>query len=609
VQRRNLLVVLLIVVAASAALVHRLGAVAAAAPADGWIVPPNLPATPSPDDPAGPYGPHRPTATARPATWPGGSGEAAPSNSRDPRDRYDSQDARRASPQRPLAWSPPRAEDEDEGEAVVGDDDRTPPPSPRYPQTGRGPARPPMVDDQQLPFRAPGPPPPPVDPQINQEPRLGQGQRYGQSPRPVQEPLPAAYDSGVGPFPPPQDPGRSVATPPPEEFPPRQAAINRPAVPDAPVQGGPIPSQKIVPCEGAMVVAQVGREVVLYREVSEGVDRVRQQYKDKIGSDELEAQIRLQVGKKLEERIEEKLLYLDALRGAPAESINNIRDIISKDYESKIVPKLMEGLKAGSRQDLNEKMQANLGITLETHRRQYIERGLGQLWLRQQVKPNEEMVARSEMLDYYKKHQEDYRKPGQARWEQLTIRKETDARKAYERLCWMGNQVQAGASFAEIAKAHSQGATASTGGVYDWTNEGSLASKVLDRALFSPQLNPGELSVILEDQDSYHIVRILERKAASYQRFEEVQSSIEKKIREKRTVDAKSTFLTRIRTEIPVKNLWEATGNRAASWDESDGRASGRDSSVGARSGSPDLPPPPPPPRFSSSPPSGPAVR
>ena len=67
----------------------------------------------------------------------------------------------------------------------------------------------------------------------------------------------------------------------------------------------------------------------------------------------------------------------------------------------------------------------------------------------------------------------------------------------------MGNQVFAGAPFAEVAKAGSDGVTAAAGGQRDWTNKGSLACQELDRALFG--LPVGQLSPIIEGPTGFHI--------------------------------------------------------------------------------------------------------
>ena len=73
----------------------------------------------------------------------------------------------------------------------------------------------------------------------------------------------------------------------------------------------------------------------------------------------------------------------------------------------------------------------------------------------------------------------------------------------------MGNEVYFGAPFATIARKHSQEPNAQKGGYYDWTSQGSLASKPINQAIFT--LEAGKLSQIIEDDRGCHIVRVIER--------------------------------------------------------------------------------------------------
>lgn len=330
----------------------------------------------------------------------------------------------------------------------------------------------------------------------------------------------------------------------------------RPFVPDAPIQAGPLPSHQLLPCEGSEVVARVGGEVILGREVSRGMAEVRAQNKDRMPPEALEAEIRKLMQKRLEQRIQQKLLYQDAKRKAPAEGLKRIEEMIAKDFEEKEIPRLMKESRAASRRDL-EDLLARMDLTLEMQKREFIEGGVASLWLREQVKPNED-VGHGEMLSCYREHIAEFETPARARWEQLMIRKGFDPGSAYAKLCQMGNQVLGGASFAEVAKAGSDGPTAKGGGGRDWTTQGSLVSTPLDRAIFSPALQPGQLSEIIEDEQGFHIIRIVERQDVVRQSFKEAQVAIREKIRKRRQSDAMAAFLAQLRKQTPVWTAFDA---------------------------------------------------
>ncbi len=333
-----------------------------------------------------------------------------------------------------------------------------------------------------------------------------------------------------------------------------------------PAQGVPAVTGGTTPCEGAEIVARIGFDAILAREVSLGVPKISVQLpklmemnRGKAPPDVLESQLKAMIELKvreamreqLKQRVEEKLLFVDAMRKAPSESLKHLVDSIGRTFEDNVVPDLMKKLGAGSRRELDDRVQEEWGITLEMHKRAFVEQSMGAVWLREQVKPDQE-ISLEEMRAYYADHIKDFETPGRARWEQLMIRKSTsDAR---DKIGWMGNQVLDGVAWAEVAKAHSEGSTASSGGARDWTTQGSLVSKVLDAAIFSPELPLRQLSKVLEDEQGFHIIRVLEREDTQRKRFEqsEVQADIKEKIRSQRKADAKATFMARLHKEIPV---------------------------------------------------------
>jgi hypothetical protein len=183
-----------------------------------------------------------------------------------------------------------------------------------------------------------------------------------------------------------------------------------------------------------------------------------------------------------------------------------------------------------------------LGSSLDDARRTFNEKALASEWLRSKVKINEE-VNPADMVEYYQAHLDDYEFPSQARWEELMVGKNrfNHPRQAYAELAEMGNAVwqkvaadpeTRGPAFAELAKAKSDGFTAKEGGVHDWTTKGALKAQVIDKALFT--LPVGQMSQILETDEAFHIVRVLERKEAGRKPFSEVQADIRDQLKQER---------------------------------------------------------------------------
>jgi parvulin-like peptidyl-prolyl isomerase len=115
--------------------------------------------------------------------------------------------------------------------------------------------------------------------------------------------------------------------------------------------------------------------------------------------------------------------------------------------------------------------------------------------------------------------------------------------------------VVGGTPFAAVARKHSQEPHASEGGYYDWVNPGSLASKPLDRAVFSIEV--GKMSQPIEDEDGYHILRVMERKDAGQVSFQEAQPKIKEAIERQRQQAAQQEYLTKLRDQVKVWRIYD----------------------------------------------------
>jgi hypothetical protein len=152
-------------------------------------------------------------------------------------------------------------------------------------------------------------------------------------------------------------------------------------------------------------------------------------------------------------------------------------------------------------------------------------------------------VTHDDLLVYYQEHEEEFRLQARARWEHLMVKfsEFESKRAAYKALADMGNSVLRGAPFDSVARLKSQGPRADQGGQYDWTTRGSLASKVLDDAIFS-----------------FHIVRVIERQEAGRVPFPEAQAGIRKKIQEARRDAKVKEYLDRLKRETYVWNHFDS---------------------------------------------------
>jgi parvulin-like peptidyl-prolyl isomerase len=303
------------------------------------------------------------------------------------------------------------------------------------------------------------------------------------------------------------------------------------------------------------VMAWVGKQPIFASEILSKVDQLMEEHRQQIPPERWDEQRLALAQQALKATVESKLVLEDALRKIPAAGQVEIEKKVEEQFEAEQIKKLMESKKAQSRSDLEQKLRAE-GSSLDQQRRIYFERSLAYQWARSAVKTETE-VSHNEKVAYYDEHRKDFERPARVRWEQLSILFERVASKqeAWAKLAQLGNDVMRGVPLADVAKAASHGATAEQGGQWDWTSKSSLASAVLDQALFS--LPVGTLSPILEDERGFHIIRVIEREDAGRTSFRDAQVKIKEKIEEQRREKAVQDYYARLKKETYVWTVFD----------------------------------------------------
>ena len=330
--------------------------------------------------------------------------------------------------------------------------------------------------------------------------------------------------------------------------------------------------------EGAKPVAIVGNEVILASEVYGDIDEIMAANADKVPPGQFETIRQHLIQQRLQQRlppaIEAKLLIVDARRKVPEANMPKILEHLGEEFDTKFMSQLMKRAGVETRADVDAKLREQ-GSTLERFKRNWIEQQLAVGWLNQQTKTDAKPVTHDEMLKYYYDHLDEFDFPAKARWEQLMVRldNQRSRQESESKLAQMGNDVMRGVELADVARAHSEGPTANDGGHFDWTSRGSLASSVLDEAIFA--LPVGRLSKILEDDHGLYIVRVIERTDAGRKTFSDMQGEIKKAI-EKRREDSKDNerteYLARLKREIPVWTVFDDAEQGATGRDRADQR-------------------------------------
>ena len=308
--------------------------------------------------------------------------------------------------------------------------------------------------------------------------------------------------------------------------------------------------------EHARIIARVGPEVILAGEILASVDQLMQENRKQIPENKWDDIRRSIMKKMLMPMIEQKLVVVDALLVIPEDALPSIEEQVDKQFYGEQIQMIMERAEVEGLAELEDKLNEG-GSSIELQKQIFFERSMAAQWIQQQVADNRP-ITHLQMFEYYSAHLEDYDQPARCLWEQLSVRFANFESKqaAFEAICQMGNAVaDQNLPFGQVAKAQSQGATASSGGKRDWTTRGALVSEPLDTAIFT--LPVGQLSNIIEDRTGLHIVRVVERVAAHRTPFRDAQVEIREAIVAKRREAKLKEYLASLRDKIPVWTMFD----------------------------------------------------
>ena len=307
--------------------------------------------------------------------------------------------------------------------------------------------------------------------------------------------------------------------------------------------------------EAGMLIAVVGEEPVLVGDLfppNKLTPKI-------LGHSQFEMQLRKELMEVVTRKALAQRFLNDKVSGKPikdrADAKKHMKTQTAKIFHQKWKPMQMERMKCQSELEFEEKL-AEAGKTIPSMMRDFAENTWAQEHVRENVNETP-IVELSELNDYFKDHIEDFKRAARVRFQMLSadFSKFPNKDAAAKAIADMGNQILfGGAPFGAVAKRQSTGLGASEGGLFDWTTQGALKSKELDKAIFE---NPVRgLSQIIENNDGYHIVEVLEREQAHTQTFAQAQAEIRKLLVQKKTSKQRADFMKKVRDETPIWTKW-----------------------------------------------------
>ncbi|MDO4550836.1 MAG: peptidylprolyl isomerase [Planctomycetia bacterium] len=304
-------------------------------------------------------------------------------------------------------------------------------------------------------------------------------------------------------------------------------------------------------------LAWVGTEVIMAADVLGEVNRRLEMFKKEIPPGEYEKTREKMIQMHLMTVIENKLLYCDIMRAIPAEGASKFREQMEKLFDTEVVPEMMREGGHVAREALEEELKKT-GDSLARKKKEFVESQFGKQAILMHV-PQEYDVSHAEMIDYYQRHAKEFETAPRACWEELVVRKNRfgSREEAYREMVRLGTMIEIQkVPFEQVAVKFSDGLTASDGGKNSWISPGDLASKSLENAIFSQPV--GKLSSrIIEDEENFYLVRVLQREELTRMPFVDAQVEIKKKIQEQKQKEAIQEYLVQLKKEIPVRTIYD----------------------------------------------------
>ena len=349
---------------------------------------------------------------------------------------------------------------------------------------------------------------------------------------------------------------------------PLMTPLTQPVPPSATLQA-PATLIESVPIHGTETVARVGTQVILMGDVlpklrrtalkiiNENIKKMPEEERAKVTLEEVEQFTKMVIERNypdiLEEQIMFALVYNDYDVAQDRASKAGFNDKMGEEFDHNEIPEMLKEFNVENIAALKRFLEEQLGSSLEKERRLWIREQIVKQWIGMSMQRATGECTQDEMMDFYERNTVMFTSVARVRWQEMVVllSSHQTEEEAWNKIRWMGNQVASGAPFEEIAKANSDGFTASEGGVWDWTTKGSLTSTELEQAIFSQprgQLSPA----IIRSDKGLHIVQVLERQEAKVVPYREAQATIREKIKNQRAQRYQDEYFTDLRRRFPT---------------------------------------------------------
>jgi hypothetical protein len=249
----------------------------------------------------------------------------------------------------------------------------------------------------------------------------------------------------------------------------------------------------------------------------------------------------------LNQLIEREVVVQEAtsrlLKNGGPKNLEKLKDAAKEAFEKQWLQPVMREKHLENEERLRAALKEQ-GLSLAMVRRQWERNFMYTEYLRSRVRSKVDEIGPRQVMEYYDKRPEEFRRPDSVEWQDLFIPEQgaayptrADAHRFAETLA---ERVRKGEDFAALAKDFGQGLSAYRNGEGDGHKRGEIKPPEAETILF--QLHEGETAVV-ELESGFHVVRVVKREYAGPVEFDE---KTQRQIKEKLTNDVAAQEMKQI---------------------------------------------------------------
>jgi peptidyl-prolyl cis-trans isomerase C len=203
-----------------------------------------------------------------------------------------------------------------------------------------------------------------------------------------------------------------------------------------------------------------------------------------------------------------------------------------------------------------QQMMDQMNFTEDILRRQIREQLTIQKFVESEIVENIE-IADADAKAYYEENPDQFEQPEQVHARHILIKVEENAgeearAEARRRIESVQRKLEEGGDFAKLAEEYSEGPSKSRGGDLGFFSRGQMVES-FEEAAFA--MEPGETSGIVETQFGFHLIEVVEEKAAGTQGYDEAKPRIEQMLKNKRIQAELDQYIKQLRETAEIDVL------------------------------------------------------